>query len=158
MTTWNSHLHICLNFSVYYSGWLFCSHNIVNTPRPHPNPVCVWIDRALTCSVLPVGFHETAAPHYGVMEGFISWFPEDKHWETASSYLCTPSKTLEKPTQLCFVVVVAVVYLFVVLWQDVSKALEGAVTNTSKSYHLETLLCFLLFKVSLWGWMQWQMH
>lgn len=82
--------------------------------------------------------------------------PEEKHWMTASSYLCCSSltKTLEKPTHPCFFSFsVLFIYLLFFLtgcqrctFVFFSKALEGAVTNRSKSYHFQNLVVFFALK------------
>lgn len=99
-------LWVCLLHSIYTKTSV--CHNIVKTFC-----VCVCEDwfvskRALSFQraffFFPKLYTIAATPYYGVMEGFISWFPEEKHCKDVSSYLhCSPLiKPLEKPTHPCF--------------------------------------------------------
>lgn len=99
-------LWVCVLHSIY-TKTAVC-HNVVKTFC-----VCVRIDLSLNllCLFSRLFFFFftklytiAATPYYGVMEGFISWFPEENHCKDVSSYLYCSSltKPLEKPTHPCF--------------------------------------------------------
>lgn len=146
---WVSPLH-----SVY-SKTILCYSNIVKRL-----PVCVCmiqLQPALSFQQAFMKLHTgVAASYYRVVQGFISWFPKEKHSKNVSSYLDSSSSykaTREAQTTMflrflfVYIVLVSLTGCQHRTFVFFSKALEEAVTEGSKKYHLQKLLFCLCFHV-----------